>query len=167
MDIEVNKQSHEAGKLALNLTQENIQNLVQNAVPITSPKTTAIPVNKRKVITIRASQLYSMDGRKAPNILKRVDGNSNLSGTFPSNVMLTSARTVSSPALLRNNFKAESVMDMWIRCSLGAIRTTATGNSLFMLQLVEYCSKTQPRVSNIQDKLELPRNLKWSGKKQE
>nr|CAD7434290.1 unnamed protein product [Timema monikensis] len=103
----------EAGKLALNLTQENIQNLVQNSVPITSPKTTAIPVNKRKVITIRASQLYSMDGQKAPNILKRVDGNRNLSGTFPSNVMLTSARTVSSPALLRNNSKAESAMDMW------------------------------------------------------
>ncbi|XP_063227622.1 GA-binding protein subunit beta-1 isoform X2 [Bacillus rossius redtenbacheri] len=63
----------EAGKLALNLTQETIQNLVQKAVPASGTKATAIPVNKRKVITIRTSQLFPPDGQRGPNILKRVE----------------------------------------------------------------------------------------------
>ncbi|PNF26646.1 hypothetical protein B7P43_G06839 [Cryptotermes secundus] len=85
----------EAGKLALNLTQENTSNtgysktttgntaaiVSRKATPITLPATA-----KKKVITIRAGQII---GKSGPNILKRVDPDS-LSGP-PAKLLVTRA----------------------------------------------------------------------------
>lgn len=87
--------STEAGKLALNLTQETSSNtgycktttgntaaiVSRKATPITLPATA-----KKKVITIRAGQII---GKSGPNILKRVDPDS-FSGP-PAKLLVTRA----------------------------------------------------------------------------
>jgi len=78
----------EAGKLALNLTQETTNNKTTgNMAAIVHHKTTPITLPataKKKVITIRAGQLI---GKTGPNILKRIDPD-NLGGP-PTKLLVT------------------------------------------------------------------------------
>jgi hypothetical protein len=87
--------STEAGKLALNLTQETTSNTdyckttTGNTAAIVSRKATPIilpATAKKKIITIRAEQII---GKSGPNILKRVDPDS-LSGP-PTKFLVTRA----------------------------------------------------------------------------
>lgn len=106
----------EAGKLALNLTQETTNNKTTtgNTAAVMHHKTTPITLPataKKKVITIRAGQLI---GKTGPNILKRVDPD-NLGGP-PTKLLVTRTgipiSTASKSAMNNMTLSVSNVSDL-------------------------------------------------------